>query len=143
MRRDIEFRYQQERLKNPTFRFFHIEEFVGSSLPNKELRIRGLQPYHERRALRFPGTSVETLQGLWRDLAYQLIQFPKSAKDDLSDSLAGHIRLHRAGTPHETSQDIPWNSAAGFERAQYAKERQAMGEQPRWLRTPVEGLVFS
>src|SRR3990167_1095499 len=52
MRRDIELRYKEERLKNPKFKFFQIEEFVGVSLPNKELSIRGLQPYHERGALK-------------------------------------------------------------------------------------------
>lgn len=143
MRRDIEFRYQQERLKNPRFRFFHIEEFVGSSLPNKEHRIRGLQPYHERGALKFPGTSLETLTGQYQTLAYQMLQFPKSAHDDLLDSLAGHIPLHRAGTTYETPQDIPWSSAAWFEREQQQEAVHVMARRPRWTRTPVPELSFS
>jgi len=143
MRRDIELRYQEERLKNPNFRFFHIEEFVGTSLPNKELRIRGLQPYHERRALRFPGTSLETLTGVYRDLAWQLIQFPKSAKDDLADSLAGHVRLHRAGSLTPTQQVYPVTSAAWFEREQQQEAYQVMARRPRWQRRPLPELSFS
>lgn len=143
MRRDIEVRYREERLRNPSFRFFQIEEFVGSSLPNKELRIRGLQPYHERGALRFPGSSVETLSGLWRDLAYQLIQFPKSAKDDLADSLAGHIPLHRAGTKSEVVTKPPVTSAAWFERELRKEELVLRARTPRWRRQPLPELTFS
>ena len=143
MRRDIEFRYQEERLRNPNFRFFQIEEFVGSSLPNKELRIRGLQPYHERGALKFPGTSVETLTGLYRDLAYQLIQFPKSAKDDLADSLAGHIRLHRAGSIAEVITTPPVTSAAWYEQELRKEEIQSLARRPRWRRSPLPELSFS
>lgn len=144
MRRDIEFRYKEERLRNPAFRFFHIEEFVGSSLPNKELRIRGLQPYHERHALRFPGTSLETLNGLYRDLAYQLLQFPKSAKDDLADSLAGHLMLHRAGTQHATPKEMPYSSASWYEREIWYKQQvKVLQRQPRWQRSPLPQLAFS
>jgi len=143
MRRDIEFRYKEERLRNPNFRFFHIEEFVGSSLPNKEHRIRGLQPYHERGALKFPGTSVETLTGFYRDLAYQMLQFPKSLKDDLVDSLAGNIVLHRPGTQHETPQTIPYTSAAWFERELQQEHVQVMARRPRWTRTSVPELSLS
>ena len=137
MRRDIELRYQQERLKNPSFKFFHIEEFVGVSLPNKELRIRGLQPYHERGALRFPGTSVETLKGHFYDLAMQLIQFPKASHDDLADSLAGHVRLHRKGTEHAAPKTIPYSSAVWWEQQWRKKQMATLALQPRWQRTPL------
>ena len=144
MRRDIEFRYKEERLKNPNFRFFHIEEFVGSSLPNKELRIRGLQPYHERGALRFPGQSVDTLTGVWAELAYQLIQFPKSAKDDIADSLAGHIPLQRPGTKHNVPKEIPFGSAIWYEREIWYKQQlKEIRYQPRWKRPPMPKLAFS
>ena len=143
MHRDIEFRYKEERLKNPSFRFFHIDEFVGSSLPNKELRIRGLQPYHERGALKFPGTSVDKLSGVWAELAFQLIQFPKSAKDDLSDALAAAVSLHRAGTKHDTPKEFPPTSAMWFERKQRKETIKEMQRRPRWERKPIPQLAFS
>lgn len=144
MRRDIEFRYKEERLKNPSFRFFHIEEFIGSSLPNKELRIRGLQPYHERGALRFPGQSLDTLTGVWSELAFQLIQFPKSAKDDISDSLAGHIGIHRPGRLDKTFKDIPYTSAAWYEREIWYKNRvKEIARLPRWKRPAAPSLSLS
>lgn len=143
MRRDIEFRFKEERLKQPGFRFFHIEEFVGSSLPNKELRIRGLQPYHERGALKFPGRSLDTLTGHYMTLAYQLLQFPRSAKDDIADSLAGHISIHRAGTKHETPREFPPTSAMWFEREQQKKLIKTMQSRPRWKRESIPQLAFS
>ena len=143
MRRDIELRYKEERLKNPKFKFLQIEEFVGVSLPNKELRIRGLQPYHERGALKFPGTSLETLTGHWRDLAWQLIQFPKSAKDDLADSLAGHIPLHRPGTQQVLTTDPPFSSAAWFERRWAIEQQDKNARSPRWQRMPMPRLAFN
>ena len=144
MRRDIEFRYQQERRTTPAFRFFHIEEFVGSSLPNKEHRIRGLQPYHERGALRFPGTSLDTLRGHYQTLAYQMLQFPKSAKDDLLDSLAGHIPLHQRGSQMTPPKEIPFSSAAWYEREIWHKQQiKVMARRPRWQRAPVPQLAFS
>ncbi len=144
MRRDIEFRYKEERQRNPNFRFFHIEEFVGSSLPNKELRIRGLQPYHERGALRFPGTSVDTLTGVWGELAFQLIQFPKSAKDDIADSLAGHVMIHRPGSQHQQKKDIPFSSAAWYEREIWYKNRvREIARLPRWKRPEQPSLSLS
>lgn len=143
MRRDIDFRYAEERKKNPRFRFFHIEEFVGASLPNKISRIRGLQPYHERGALRFPGKSLDTLRGVWYDAALQMLQFPKSAKDDITDSLAGHINIHRAGSKTEIPKEIPYTSAAWYERELRKKEVKEMGRRPRWQRKPLAPLTFS
>ena len=144
MRRDIEFRYKEERLNNPSFRFFSIQEFVGASLPNKELRIRGLQPYHERGALRFPGKSLDTLKGVYYDLAFQLIQFPKSAKDDLSDSLSFHTQIHRKGTKRDFKEEIPWGSAKWYEKEiWYKKQVRQVQEAPRWNRPPMPELSFN
>lgn len=144
MKRDLEFRYRQEQRRNPRFRFFQITEFVGSSLPNKELRIRGLQPYHERHALRFPGKSLDTLTGMYQKLSMQMLQFPKGSKDDIVDSLAGHIQLHRAGTKHTVPTDIPYTSAAWYEREVYLKQRvKEIRRTPRWQRPPVPQLAFS
>ena len=143
MRRDIDLRYQQERLRNPNFRFFQVTEFVGTSLPNKRIRIRGLQPYHERGALKFPGTSLDTLTGHYRTLAWQLIQEPKSQKDDLADSLACHVSLYQAGSQTTPPQEIPYTSAAWFEREQQKEELQVMARRPRWTRKPLPALSFS
>jgi len=144
MRRDIEYRYKQERERNPNFRFFSITEFVGSSLPNKQLRIRGLQPYHERGALKFPGVSIETLTGVYHKLAMQMLQFPKGSKDDIVDSLAGHIQIHRAGTQHETPKEILYSSAAWYEREIWYKQQvKEIQRRPRWNRPPMPKLAFS
>ena len=133
----------QQRQQSGTWQNFRIEEFSGISTRSKEQRIQGLQPYHEGHRLKFPGTSVETLEGVWSTLAYQLIQFPHSAKDDLMDSLAYHIFIARTGSLAQPTQVIPWNSPAGLERAAYDKEVTVMGQRPRWLRRPVDALVFS
>jgi len=144
MRRDLEYRIQQERRKNPHFRFFQVEEFSGVSLPNKELRIRGLQPYHERGALRFPGESVEQLTGHYATLAWQMLQFPHAAKDDLVDSLAGHIRIHRAGTQTPVRTELPHGSAAWFEREVWLKDHlKTIRRMPRWQRPRLPQLAFS
>ena len=144
MRRDIDLRYKEERLRNPTFRFFHVTEFVGTSLPNKRIRIRGLQPYHERGALRFPGASLDTLTGHFRTLAWQLIREPKSPKDDLSDSLAGHIQLYQAGSKTTPVQDLPYSSAAWYERHVWYKQQvREIQRRPRWKRPPLPQLAFS
>src|SRR3990167_4700886 len=143
MRRDIDIRYKEERLRNSRFRFFQVTEFNGTSLPNKRIRIRGLQPYHERGALRFPGTSLDTLSGHYRTLAWQLIQEPKSPKDDLADSLAGHIQLYQAGETTEVVRDIPYTSAAWFEREEQQEAIHVMARRPRWTRTRVPELSFS
>jgi len=143
MHRDIEYRYKDERKDNRDFRLFSIREFKGASQVNKEQRIRGLQPYHERGALRFPGKSVETLKGSFYDLAYQLIQFPKSAKDDISDSLAYHVDIHRAGEKGLRPTVIPETSAAWFELEQMKEDLAEMQRRPRYQRRPLPELSFS
>ena len=127
----------------PNWKPFSIVEFSGITQGNKEQRIQGLQPWHERGAIRFPGTSVETLTGDWSKLAYQMIQFPHSAKDDLVDSLAYHLQLKQAGALHPTPTEIPFTSAAWFEREQQKEEIQVMARRPRWTRTRVPELSFS
>jgi predicted phage terminase large subunit-like protein len=122
---------------------FRIEEFSGTSQQSKRQRILGLQPYHESGRLKFPGTSVETLTGDYRTLALQLQQFPHSHHDDLMDSLAYHVQVMQPGEVTVTAQDIPWNSPAGLERTARNNELVEMGQQPRWLRTPVDPLSFS
>ncbi len=79
-RRDIE-----HKLSPDSFRLFGIHEFEASSRvgQGKINRIMALQPYHERGALKFPGEKFELLEGVFSDLAWQMIQFPNSAHDDI------------------------------------------------------------
>ena len=128
---------------SPHYQPFSIVEFSGVTQGNKEQRIQGLQPWHERGAIKFPGTTVEALTGVWRDLAYQMIQFPHSAKDDLLDSLAYQLQLKQAGELHPTPVDIPYSSAAWFEREEQKEALQVMARRPRWTRTPVPALSLS
>lgn len=142
LKRDIEFRMDQER-SAPRWYPFSIVEFTGTSKNTKEMRIRALQPYHERGALRLPGERLELLSGVWMDLAYQMLQFPHATHDDILDSLAYHVSIHRAGDTTIPVQDIPYTSAAWFERECQKEAIQVMARRPRWTRTPVPALSFS
>ena len=128
---------------NPHWQPFSIVEFSGITQGNKEQRIQGLQPWHERGLLRFPGESIETLTGVWRTLAYQMIEFPHSRHDDLLDSLAYHLQLKQAGSVTPQVVDAPYTSAAWFEREQQQEAMQTMRRRPRWQRTPLPELSFS
>lgn len=143
LRRDLDRRIDVERTRNPHFKLFHIEEFTGTSANTKEMRIRALQPYHERGAIRFPGERLELLTGSWADLAYQMLQFPRAPHDDIVDSLAYHVQLYRRGTQETPTAQIPYTSAAWFEREQQKEAVQVMARRPRWTRTPVPSLSFS
>jgi len=144
LRRDIENRIQLERQNNPTFRFFQITEFKGTAQKTKEMRIRALQPYHERGALKFPGTRLETLLGKYQDLAYQMLQFPHAPHDDILDSLAYHIPIHRKGMVTPEYQEIPYSSAAWMERRQRKIRIEEWHRTPRWKRDPLPTqLAFS
>ena len=142
--RDVQRRLDHERANDPNFRLFHLEHFTGTSAASKEQRIMGLQPYHERGALKFPGERLELLSGHYLTLAYQLLQFPRSAHDDYADSLAYHIPLHRKGFVKPEGKTLPRTSAAWYERdvwqKQFLKERERL---PRRHRPPVPALAFS
>lgn len=134
LRFELERRISEARRTNPTFKFFQVSEFTGLSHQSKEMRIRALQPYHERGALKFPGTKLELLTGDWSKLAYQLLQFPHSAHDDLADSLAYHVQIHRAG--YDTPQEPVLNplSPVALEREWFKKEYARWAHEPRWKR---------
>jgi len=139
----LEQRLAQKRLQ-PNWRPFSLVEFVGKSQGNKESRILGLQPYHERGDLRFPGTKLELLTGVWSQLAYQMLQFPTSPKDDLLDSLAYHLQLKHAGFERPQSVEYPITSAAWFERTiARPQEIRALARRPRWRRPPLPALSLS
>ena len=137
----------EQRLKaarsDPRWQPFSIIEFTGITQGNKEQRIQGLQPWHERGLLKFPGTKLELLSGVWSQLAYQMLQFPHSQKDDLVDSLAYHLQLKQAGSVHLPVEAIPYGSAAWAVKEAEKEEIAVMQRRPRWQRRPVEELVFS
>ena len=143
LKRDLEYRYAQERKTNPRFRLFQVQEMTGTSQNTKDLRIRALQPYHERGALRVPGTRYELLTGHLRALCDELLQYPHAPHDDLIDSLAYHIPIHRAGGVAKPPQDIPEFSIAWIEREEQRKASDVWGTVPRWARHPVPQPAFS
>ena len=138
-RRDEEHKLNPER-----FRLFGVHEFEASSRrgQNKTNRIMALQPYHERRAIKFPGEKFELLEGVFSDLAWQMIQFPNSAHDDIVDSLAYHLSLIRKGGLVKKSE-LPINSPAWLEYQSYEKEIKNNNSLPRRLRRQIPDLAFS
>ncbi len=138
-------RINKERIENPSFVLFGIHEFVASSRKgqNKTNRIMALQPYHERGAIKFPGEKVELLEGAFSELAYQMIQFPHSAHDDLLDALAYQLTLVRSGGVAKKA-DFPVNSPAWLEKRELSREIERMNRLPRRLRQRInQELVFS
>ena len=138
-RRDEEHKLNPER-----FRLFGVHEFEASSRrgQNKTNRIMALQPYHERRAIKFPGEKFELLEGAFSKLAWQMIQFPNSAHDDILDSMAYHLTLIRRGGLVKKSE-LPINSPAWLERESYEKEIKNNNSLPRRLRRQIPDLAFS
>ena len=141
--KDIEVRVAQERKVNPNFRLFHVEPITRGSANSKHQDIRGLQPYHERRAIRLPGTRYELLMGVWQKLAMQMTQYPNAPHDDVLDSLSMHLHVQQAGTATPIVQTLPYTSAAWFEREQQKEEMVVMARRPRWQRRPLPELAFS
>lgn len=142
--KDIELRVQQERRTNPHFRLFHVEEITRGSTTSKHLDIRGLQPYHERGALRLKGTKLELLTGDMKKLAFQMQQYPNAVHDDVLDSLSMHVAVHRAGDISVPTTEAPWGSAAWYEKEIWAKQQwKDIKSKPRWARPPVPQLAFN
>jgi len=144
LRMELERRIAEEREKD-NFNLFGVEEFTASSRrgESKETRIRGLQPYHERHALKFPGSEFELLEGAFSELAYQMIQFPSAPHDDILDSLAYHLPLIRKGGVVKKA-DLPHNSPAELERRWLDQQVKRNNRLPRKLRRQVETtLAFS
>ena len=140
----IEVRVAQERKTNPRFRMFHVEPIVRGSTNSKHLDIRGLQPYHERGAIRLKGQRLELLSGTMQKLALQMLQYPNSAHDDVLDSLSMHLRISRAGEVRKNVEELPVTSAAWYERNIWYKQRvKELARIPRWQRPPLPKLAFS
>ena len=121
--------------KNKNFKLFSTEIFKSTAKrgESKDIRIRSLQPYHERGALRFKGERVETLTGAFSELAFQMLQFPKATHDDIIDSLAWHVNLIRPGGKVEANKPHP-QSPAGLELAEFERCMQMNKHLPRQFR---------
>ena len=142
-RRDEEHKLSPER-----FRLFGVHEFEASSRKGqgKHSRIMALQPYHERRAIKFPGEKFELLEGAFSELGWQMVQYThdgaKSPHDDILDSLAYHLPLIRQGGLVKKAE-LPRNSPAWLERESYEKEIKNNNSLPRRLRRQLPDLAFS
>jgi predicted phage terminase large subunit-like protein len=135
LRLELDRRIDEERKINENFKLFGMHEFNATSRrgEGKHNRILGLQPYHERGALKFPGKRVELLEGDFSTLAFQMIQFPHSAHDDILDSLAYHLPLIRRGGVVKKN-DIPYRSPAWFERKMWEEEIEKNNSLPKRFR---------
>lgn len=142
LKRDLERRLAQERTSRD-YRPFSVVEFTGVSTMSKQQRIQGLQPYHERKAIHLPGERLELLQAPYSTLAYQMQQFPHAAHDDILDSLAYHLQIFRQGTDRPVVTNIPYTSAAWYERELQKEELVVMAKRPRWQRRTPLPLTFS
>ncbi len=145
LKMELEKRVMEEHRENPSaFPLFGTVEFKPSARKgeNKHSRIRGLQPHHERGAIKFPGTKIELLTGAYSELAYQMIQFPNAAHDDILDSLAYHLPLIRAGGVVKKTE-LPHHSPAWIENEMYEQEIQHMGKRPRRARERISSKAFS
>ena len=82
-------RDEEHRNNGQDFKLFGVHEFEASSRrgSGKHARIMSLQPFHERRAIKFPGEKFELLEGAFCELSWQMVQYThdgsKSPHDDL------------------------------------------------------------
>jgi predicted phage terminase large subunit-like protein len=142
---ELERKIAEARLENEKFQLFGVHEFNATAKrgEGKYNRMLALQPYHERGALKFPGQSVELLDGDFATLAYQMIQFPNSSHDDILDSLAYHLPLIRKGGVVKKNH-LPYNSPAYLERKSLEQDLKANSRLPRRLRRRIsQELAFS
>ncbi len=122
---------------NPSFKLFSLVEIQAKKGAPKEVRIQALQPYHERGAIKFPGTKVEDLTKNFYELAYQMIQFPKSQHDDILDALAYQLQISRPGGRVKTTK-FPEYSPGWLEMRDYENHLQMNKFIPRAYRKKYE-----
>lgn len=112
----------EEECKNKLFKPFSVEEIMASKKQRTFTRILSLQPYHERKAVYFPGKGFNQMAKVYTDLAFQMIHFTidgsKSPNDDLLISFAMHVELSIPGGDVE-KEGPKYTSAAWFERQMY------------------------
>ena len=122
-----------EHRRNPEFKLFSLVEIQAKKGAPKEVRIQALQPYHERGAIKFPGTKVEDLSKNFYELAYQMLQFPKAPHDDILDSLAYQLQISRPGGKVKTTVYPPM-SPGWLEMRDYEKHLEMNKFTPRAYR---------
>ncbi len=141
-------RDEEHRSNSDKFKLFGVTEFEASSRrgTGKHARIMSLQPYHQRKAIKFPGEKFELLKGGFSELSWQMIQYThdgaKSPHDDALDALAYHIPLIRKGGLVKKS-GVPYMSPAWLEQQNYEKEVKRNMGLPRRLRQRIPDLAFS
>ena len=112
-------RIQEEMARDVNFKNFGVEKFLTRWRhgEGKKVRIEGLQPYHERGDILFPGASVELLKAEFGDLAFQMMQTTRDhipEPNDLLDALSWQVELvQRGGMPEQAGP--PKNSPAWLE----------------------------
>ena len=130
------------------FPTFKIEEFDGASRVGKSKfsRIMGLQPYHERGSIKFPGDRFESLKDGFSQLAHQMLEFTPDhmpEPNDALDALADHVQLIRKGGIVKKA-DIPINTPAYLERKGYDETVKNNNRLPsRFRRYINNNLAFS
>lgn len=142
LKKDLELRIEKER-SNVGFHVFGVEELQTRwrKGEGKHQRIEALQPFHERGDLLFPGDTFEGLDKSWRDLAFQMIQYPSAPHDDILDSLSWHVQLiQRGGVPKKGGP--PKNTMAWLEQKWVEKYEERMSRYPTKYRKKIQ-LAFS
>ncbi len=138
LKKDLELRIEKERTKEG-FHVFGVDELQTRwrKGEGKHQRIESLQPFHERGDLLFPGTAFESLDGIWRDLGFQMIQYPSAPHDDIIDSLSWHVQLiQRGGTPKKGGP--PKYTPAWLEQQWLGKYEKRMSRFPLKYRKTIK-----
>jgi len=136
--KDIQMRIETERALQG-FHVFSLEELQTRwrKGEGKHDRIQALQPFHERGDLLFPGESFERMEGVWRELAFQMIQYPSAPHDDIIDSLSWNVQLmQRGGIPKKAGP--PKYTPAWLERQWMEKYNDKMSRYPQKYRKPIK-----
>ena len=137
LKKDLELTIEQERA-NQDFHVFSVDELQTRwrKGEGKHQRIESLQPFHERGDLLFPGKSFEALNGVWRDLAFQMIQYPSAPHDDIIDSLSWHVNLIQRGG-HAKVAGPPKYTPAWLEQQWMKSYEYTQSRIPHKYRKPV------
>lgn len=134
--RELKQKMLEENNKNSLFNMFGIVEFKPYSGQTKFIRIQSLQPYHERKAILFPGTAISRLSGGFAELAHQMLQVTPThmpEPNDLIDSLAFHTQLIQRGNVVRI-ENIPKNSPAELEKMWVTRFNRIQRRLPRRMR---------
>lgn len=136
-------RDEERNRDNSSFQDFSIELFTSTCKKGegKHSRILSLEPIHERGEIFLRGKNIDSLTGVYSELATQMLQYTydggKSPHDDLLDALAFQVKLMRSGGKAEVVR-YEKNSLAWFEMQEYEKVMKLNRRVPRSLRKSFE-----